>query len=328
MKTIECFESPQNLINEITKHGYIANINLVLAIYLAYHLQKPLLLEGQAGTGKTEIANIVSKILNDSEPIRLQCYEGLDDSKAIYEWDYKKQLLFIEANKNDNDWDNMHNNIYSEKFLSPRPILKSIISEKKEVLLIDEVDKSDEEFEPLLLEILSAFQVSIPEIGTIKSKNKPLVILTSNNIRELSDALKRRCLYFYIDYPTLEQEIEIVQSRVSGIDNLIVTQIVSFVQMLREENLKKAPSISETIDWAITLIKLNANAKSLNLNFIQNTLNVLLKTKQDIEFIDDNINKFIGKLPKKAVKIDNDKTYHYKIEELENLLSNENSWDF
>ncbi len=328
MKTIECFESPQNLINEITKHGYIANINLVLAIYLAYHLQKPLLLEGQAGTGKTEIANIVSKILNDSEPIRLQCYEGLDDSKAIYEWDYKKQLLFIEANKNDNDWDNMHNNIYSEKFLSPRPILKSIISEKKEVLLIDEVDKSDEEFEPLLLEILSAFQVSIPEIGTIKSKNKPLVILTSNNIRELSDALKRRCLYFYIDYPTLEQEIEIVQSRVSGIDNLIVTQIVSFVQMLREENLKKAPSISETIDWAITLIKLNANAKSLNLNFIQNTLNVLLKTKQDIEFIDDNINKFIGKLPKKAVKIDNDKTHHYKIEELENLLSNENSWDF
>jgi MoxR-like ATPase len=320
------FSSVKELSNEINKRGYISDANLVVTIYLAYHLNKPLLLEGPAGVGKTEIANVIADILGSTDPIRLQCYEGIDDAKAIYEWNYKKQLLYIEANKNSQDWQNMQDDIYSEDFLSLRPILKSISSDQQSVLLIDEIDKSDEEFEPLLLEILSAFQVSIPEIGTIKAKKKPFVVLTSNNIRELTDALRRRCCYFYIDYPSLERELEIVHTRVSGVDDLLATQVVKFVQLLRNENLKKAPSISETIDWVQALVKLEA--KNLNPKLVKHTLNLILKTKSDLDLVETKLSGFFDKMPKRAVKIDKDNIQVNKVKQIDSILNNDDNWNF
>lgn len=317
------FDSLKILKQTINNTGYIVDNDLVMAIYLSYHLEKPLLLEGPAGVGKTEIALVLSQIMH-SELIRLQAYEGIDDSKAIYEWNYKKQLLYIDANKDNTDWANMQTDIYSEEFLSDRPILKSIRSDKKTVLLIDEIDKSDEEFEPLLLEILSAFQVSIPEIGTIKAKQKPFVILTSNNIRELSDALKRRCCYFYLDYPSVKRELEIVHSKVNNIDDLLGTQLVYFVDSLRNENLKKAPSISETIDWARAIVKLEAN--TLTPKLVKSTLNLLLKYKADIDLIDNKVNSIISKLPNQAIKIN--KTPKSSINNVIEINNNDSDWDF
>lgn len=322
---MEVFNSIEMLSHEINKRGYIADLNLVMAIYLSYHLEKPLLLEGPAGVGKTEIANVLADIFNSDDPIRLQCYEGIDDSRAIYEWNYKKQLLYIEANRGLDEWKNIEEDIYSEDFLSPRPILKSIIQEEKTVLLIDEIDKSDEEFEPLLLEILSAFQVSIPEIGTIKAKNKPFVILTSNNVRELTDALRRRCCYFYINYPSLERELEIVHSRVDNINDLLATQVVKFVQLLRDENIKKPPSISETIDWVRALVKLERS--NLKPKLVKNTLNLLLKTKSDLDYIENKVDKMLSQLPKQAIKVDKVKAKENKTQQINDLLDNDN-WNF
>lgn len=323
---MEAFDSIKNLSAEINKRGYIADTDLVITIYLAYHLQKPLLLAGPAGVGKTEIANVIADIISEIDPIRLQCYEGIGDEKAIYEWNYKKQLLYIEANKNSEDWKDMQGDIYSEDFLSYRPILKSIMSEKKSVLLIDEIDKSDEEFEPLLLEILSAYQVSIPEIGTIKAKEKPFVILTSNDMRELSDALRRRCCFFYIDYPSMERELEIVHTRVDGVDDLLATQVVKFINLLRNENLKKVPSISETIDWVRALVKLEA--KNLSPKLVSNTLNLLLKTKSDLDTIDSKIKGFMDKLPNKAIKVDKQTIQKKQTEQINDLLNKDNEWNF
>jgi MoxR-like ATPase len=322
---VSAFDSIENLFEEINQRGYISDTDLVITIYLAYHLNKPLLLEGPAGVGKTEIANVIADIIGSSDPIRLQCYEGIDDAKAIYEWNYKKQLLYIEANKGETDWQNMQDDIYSSDFLSPRPILKSITTDKS-VLLIDEIDKSDEEFEPLLLEILSAFQVSIPEIGTIKAKQKPFVVLTSNNMRELTDALRRRCCYFYIDYPSLERELEIIHTRVDGIDDLLATQVAKFVQTLRKENLKKIPSISETIDWVRALVKLEV--KTLSPKIVQNTLNLLLKTKADLDAMQSKVGGMLEKLPKKAIKVDKQDAQKTRVNKVDDILNNDGNWNF
>jgi MoxR-like ATPase len=322
---VSAFDSIENLFEEINQRGYISDTDLVITIYLAYHLNKPLLLEGPAGVGKTEIANVIADIIGSSDPIRLQCYEGIDDAKAIYEWNYKKQLLYIEANNGETDWQNMQDDIYSSDFLSPRPILKSITTDKS-VLLIDEIDKSDEEFEPLLLEILSAFQVSIPEIGTIKAKQKPFVVLTSNNMRELTDALRRRCCYFYIDYPSLERELEIIHTRVDGIDDLLATQVAKFVQTLRKENLKKIPSISETIDWVRALVKLEV--KTLSPKIVQNTLNLLLKTKADLDAMQSKVGGMLEKLPKKAIKVDKQDAQKTRVNKVDDILNNDGNWNF
>lgn len=273
--------------------GYIASRRIATAIFVAQNLNKPILVEGSAGVGKTELAISAAQWL-DLPLIRMQCYEGLDESKALYEWKYGKQLLYTQILKDkmgdtladadglDGAMDRLHDfgdMFFSERFLEPRPLLKALQQERGAVLLIDEVDKSDEEFEAFLLEILSEFQVSIPEIGTIKATVPPLVFLTSNNMREMGDALKRRCLHLFIPLPDAKLEQRIVAARVPDIDERLKRQLVAFVQMLRQEDLKKLPSISETIDWARVLMLLHA--ESLNVDLVRDTLNVLLKFEQD-----------------------------------------------
>lgn len=317
MSDIEAFNSVDSLYNEITKYGYIPERELVLTLFLAYQLDRNVLLSGEPGVGKSEIAKIISLILNNDDPIRLQCFEGVDSSQAIYDWNYKKQLLYIESTKEKLNWEDIQDDIYSDKFLSVRPLLKAILSNKKEVLLIDEIDKSDEEFEAFLLETLAENQITIPEIGTIKANNKPFVILTSNDMRPLSDALKRRCFFHYIKYPSIEKEIQIVHSKVN-IDDLLATQAIKFISLLRDEKLKKVPSISESIDWVRVLVKLNAN--TLDENLVKDTLNILLKTKEDIENIYGKVSTLIEKLPKKAIKVDKVK--------VENIKETTDNWDF
>lgn len=323
MNNSDIFKSPQNLLNAVNKYGYICDMKLILPIYLAYHLNKPLLFNGPPGCGKTEIAKVMSNLMNNCDPIRLQCYEGIDASEAIYDWDYKKQLLYIEVSKNQKDWNNMEDDLYSEKFLSVRPLLKSILSDKKEVILIDELDKADEEFEAFLLEFLAEQQVSISENKTIKAVNNPLCFITSNNQRELSDAILRRCIMVFIDYPPIEKELEIVKSKAPGIDDLLATQLVTFVNLLRNENLKKLPSISETVDWVQALVKLEA--KNLTPSLVKNTLNLLLKTKSDIDIIESKTSSLIKKLPNKAIII-NKKENKNKIDNAS--LENEEDWQF
>lgn len=310
------FDNLQYLHDEINKTGYICSKQLSLAVFLAYKLNKPLLLMSPPGCGKTEIAKVVSNLVNQKDPIRLQCYEGISSSEAIYDWDFKKQLLYIESTKE--NWENTKSNIYDDDFLSPRPLLKSITSDFKEVLLIDELDKSDEEFEAFLLEFLAENQITISENKTIKAKHAPLCFITSNNHRDLSDALLRRCLYLYIDYPNTETEIKIVSSKVNNINDILVTQIVDLVNKIRKEDINKIPSISETIDWARTLISLNKN--QLDTNLVKNTLNVLLKTKEDIDKVSKKVDSYIKDLPKEAIKIEPVKT--------EAIITTENDWDF
>lgn len=273
--------------------GYIASRRIATAIFVAQNLDKPILVEGSAGVGKTELAISTAQWLG-LPLIRMQCYEGLDESKALYEWKYGKQLLYTQILKDkmgeslsdtgtlDEAMGRLHgfgDLFFSEEFLEPRPLLKALRQEKGAVLLIDEVDKSDEEFEAFLLEILSAFQISIPEIGTVKATVPPLVFLTSNNVREMGDALKRRCLHLFIPLPDAKLEQRIVAARVPGIEDRLKRQLVTFVQMLREEDLKKLPSISETIDWARVLMLLHT--ESLDVDLVRDTLNVLLKFEQD-----------------------------------------------
>jgi MoxR-like ATPase len=324
----EAFNSAKKLIKAMEDQGYICDEELALTIYLSYHLGKPLLLEGPAGVGKTEIANVISKILNNNDPIRLQCFEGIDKYEAIYDFDYRKQLLYIEASKEDNNWDEMKSDIYSEDFLSPRPLLKSIRSKNKSVLLIDEIDKSDEEFESFLLEILSEFQVSIPEIGTVKAKTTPFVVLTSNNMRELSDALKRRCCYFHINYPSLEKELSIIHKKINNVDDLLATQIVKFVELIRNEDINKRPSISETIDWVKALTKLGAD--TLDKSLVKYTMNTLLKSKEDLEIIEDKIDRFLIKLPNKPIKLSEDVNIDLNNidNNIEDELNNNDNWNY
>ncbi|MBV1876004.1 MAG: MoxR family ATPase [Pseudomonadales bacterium] len=294
--------------------NYICNLQIATAVFLAYHLDKPILIEGPPGVGKTELAKTAAEMLN-LECIRLQCYEGLDESKAIYEWKYGKQLLYTQVLKETlgeildgakgltESVTKLHefgDIFFSDEFLEPRPLLKALRKEEGCVLLIDEVDKSDHEFESLLLEMLSDFQVSIPEIGTIKAneKRKPLVFLTSNNTREISDALKRRCLHLYIPFPDAALERRIVQARVPEISEKLRNQMVAFIQELRDMDLKKVPAISETIDWARTLILLHT--ESLDADLVRQTLNVILKFQEDIETAEAELQNVTNKAIKEA----------------------------
>ena len=274
------FGTVDQVIKDLRKVNYLADASIASVVYLADRLEKPILVEGPAGVGKTELAKAIATTTN-SRLIRLQCYEGLDEAKALYEWNYKKQLLRIQADReNETEWSDMEMDIFSEQFLLERPLLEAIRSQEPVVLLIDEVDRVEIETEALLLEVLSDFQVSIPELGTIQGTQRPIVLLTSNNTRELSEALKRRCLYLHIDYPDIEREKAIVKVRVPEIEEELAEQIAQVVSSIRELDLKKAPSISETIDWARTLLFLGRS--SVSAETIGDTLNVLLKYQSDI----------------------------------------------
>ena len=279
--------------------NYICSLEIATAVFLAYHLEKPVLIEGPPGVGKTELAKTTAALL-DLPCIRLQCYEGLDESKAIYEWKYGKQLLYTQVLKETlgeimdgargltQSIEKLHefgDIFFSEEFLEPRPLLKALREDESCVLLIDEVDKSDHEFESLLLEMLSDYQLSIPEIGTVEARpdKKPIVFLTSNNTREISDALKRRCLHLYIPFPDADLECRIVEARVPEISERLNQELVNFIQELREMDLKKVPAISETIDWARTLILLHS--ESLDPDLVRQTLNVILKFQEDVETV-------------------------------------------
>ncbi len=254
---VHSFENPTQIIEALDRNQYIAEEEFATALFLLLRLHKPLLVEGPPGVGKTEIAPVLAGLL-DTELIRLQCYEGLDVNAAVYEWNYQKQLLGIRLQESSGlSIEEKEKHIFGHDYLLERPLLRSIMAESKPpVLLIDELDRSDEEFEAFLLELLSAFQISIPEIGTIKAKHKPFVILTSNRTRELSDALKRRCLYHWIDYPDLEKEMRIVKKHLPDIEESLLRQIVNEVQKLRQRKLIKTPGVSETIDWAESLLTL------------------------------------------------------------------------
>jgi MoxR-like ATPase len=259
--------------------NYLADDGIAGVAFLADRLGKPILVEGPAGTGKTQLAKSIAEATG-SRLIRLQCYEGLDESKALYEWNYKKQLLRIQADRNSDSWSDIHDDIYGNDFLLTRPLLEAIRAEDPVVLLIDEVDRVEVETEALLLEILSEYQVSIPELGTITAKQIPLVFLTSNNTRELSEALKRRCLYLHVDYPTLEREKAIVLAKVPDISEHLADQVTRIVRSIRQLDLKKSPSVSETLDWARTLMLLNID--TIDEQTAKDTLNVLLKYQTDI----------------------------------------------
>ena len=273
------FESVSAVRDGLKQVNYLADDGISGVVYLADRLQKPILVEGPAGTGKTQLAKSVAE-MTGSRLIRLQCYEGLDESKALYEWNYKKQLLRIQADRNSDSWNDVHDDIFSEEFLLTRPLLEAIRSEEPVVLLIDEVDRVEVETEALLLEILSEYQVSIPELGTVVARQIPLVFLTSNNTRELSEALKRRCLYLHVDYPAMDREKQIVLTKVPGITDNLADQIARIVRSIRQIELKKAPSVSETIDWARTLVLLGI--EHIDAALAKETLHVLLKYQSDI----------------------------------------------
>ena len=273
--------SVSGIIEALERHNYLADEELATALLLLLKLHKPILLEGPPGIGKTELALVVSELLQ-TDLIRLQCYEGLDVNTAVYEWNYQKQLLGIKLQEgSDLSVEEKEKHIFGEEYLLKRPLLQSVSAKHKSpVLLIDEIDRSDEEFEAFLLELLSSFQISIPEIGTIKATHKPFVVLTSNRTRELSDALKRRCLYQWIDYPSLEKEMAIVRKRLPEIEQHLLQQIVSCVQHLRKLKLNKTPGISETIDWAESLMALGY--REVNAQSFKQTIGSILKTVDDM----------------------------------------------
>jgi MoxR-like ATPase len=275
------FESVQSVRDALRGVNYLADEGIAGVAYLADRLAKPILVEGPAGTGKTQLAKSIAEI-TDARLIRLQCYEGLDESKALYEWNYKKQLLRIQTERGEQgeDWTEIKDDIFSDEFLLTRPLLEAITATDPVVLLIDEVDRVEVETEALLLEILSDYQVSIPELGTITATQIPLVFLTSNNTRELSEALKRRCLYLHVDYPQLEREKEIVLAKVPDITEHLADQVARIVRSIRQLDLKKSPSVSETLDWARTLMLLNID--TIDEQTAKDTLNVLLKYQTDI----------------------------------------------
>ena len=270
------------LIKDFNKHDYILNEELATSIFLLKALEKPLLLEGNPGVGKTMLAKALSEHMG-TNLIRLQCYEGLDVNTTIYEWNYQKQLLHIKLFENDKDRKRLGSQIFGMEYVLKRPLLQSISSEKPVVLLIDEIDRADEEFEAYLLELLSDFQISIPELGTIKAVSKPMVILTSNRSRELSDALRRRCLYHWVDFPSKAKELDIIEKKLPNIDEELAKQVVTFIHNLRKSSLHKPPGIAESLDWAKTLLLMNA--KNITDEIVHNTIGSVLKHKEDVEFV-------------------------------------------
>jgi len=273
------FSSVDEVREGLRKVDYLSDEGIAGIVYLADRLKKPILVEGPAGTGKTQLAKSVAE-MTGARLIRLQCYEGLDEAKALYEWNYKKQLLRIQAQRGDDSWEEVEEDLFSDEFLLERPLLEAIRAEEPVVLLIDEVDRVEVETEALLLEILSDYQVSIPELGTIEAKQIPLVFLTSNNTRELSEALKRRCLFLHVDYPDMEREKEIVLTKVPDITENLADQVARIVRSLRQLELKKSPSVSETLDWANTLVLLGV--EQVDAETATSTANILLKYQSDI----------------------------------------------
>lgn len=301
----DSFASVDALVQGLASVGYIASRRIATALYMSVHLQKPILVEGVAGVGKTELALSTATLLG-LPLIRMQCYEGLDESKALYEWKYGKQLLYTQILKDrmgaeladadgmDEAMERLHgmgDMFFSEPFLEPRPLMKALREDDGCVLLIDEIDKSDEAFEAFLLEVLSAYQASVPELGVIKAKTPPIVFLTSNNVRDLGDALKRRCLHLHIPLPEASLERQIVASRVPDIEARLTHQLVGFVHALREMDLRKSPSISETVDWARALILMHAD--SLDAAMVRDTLNVILKYEQDIQMVEPQVSELL-----------------------------------
>lgn len=271
----------EQLKQQAEEAGYIADKALSMSLWLMLELERPLLLEGDAGVGKTEVGKTMAIIL-DRPLIRLQCYEGLDVNTAVYEWNYQRQLLNIRMLEMQ-EQTMVESELFSDRFLSERPLLQAIRGEQPSVLLIDEIDRADEEFEAYLLEVLSDFQISIPELGTITASSIPSVILTSNGTRELSDALRRRCLYHYIDYPSFDKELAIVNSHIPEINTKLASQIVAFVQQLRREDLRKTPGVAETLDWTCALLKLDMKSLGDNSEAVLATLGCLLKTHEDVD---------------------------------------------
>jgi MoxR-like ATPase len=319
VSTTQTYASPQATKQALGKEQYIANDEIATTVYLAQQLGKPLLTEGPAGVGKTELAKAISGATK-RQLIRLQCYEGLDETKALYEWEYAKQLLYTQllrdklqetlagASSLSSAADRLAQEedvFFSMRFLLQRPLLKAILSAEPTVLLIDEIDRADAEFEAFLLEVLSDFQVSVPELGTLTAVHRPLVILTSNNTRELSEALKRRCLYLFIGYPNMEQELNVVRLKVPELNPKLAQQAVALVQKLRDLDLRKSPSISETLDWAKSLVALNA--KNLDAKTLEDTMSVLLKHESDLQKVRRRL-----QISSKGVHVDDDDLSSYR----------------
>jgi MoxR-like ATPase len=292
------FRSIEEAREGLGRVGYLADEPASLVSFLAARLGKPVLVEGPAGVGKTELAKALGRA-TERRLIRLQCYEGLDEAKALYEWNYRKQLLRIQTEAADTGWREVRDDIFGEEFLLSRPLLSAISAQESVVLLIDEIDKTDQEFEAMLLEVLSDFQISIPELGVVEARTRPLVVLTSNNSRELTEALKRRCLYLWLDYPTVERELEIVRLHEPELDEQVARKLVEVVHMIRQLDLKKPPSIAESIDWARALMLLGAG--DVDAAVLEKTMSIIVKHRTDLDLVAERVGvKLEGGLRRQA----------------------------